>query len=483
MDTNVVRTADGLGVVKLNARSLKADVVEKANPNASGYMSDGLGHVRLVAIPETDRNGNLTGRIRYQYRTAASRDWQMLIDYQKDDFIPLAIDATIDSLYALKKLDGRYALYRVRLDGSMGADLVASNPKVDIDDVVRAGDGQKVIGYRYTEDTQRTIYFDPEYSKLEHGISAALKLPLVEFVGTSADGTKVLLFAASDTDPGHYYLFNKSSKALGEVLAARPELAKRQLAPEKAIAYAASDGTQIPAYLTLPVGGTAKALPAVILPHGGPSARDQWGFDWLPQFLVARGYAVIQPNYRGSAGFGDAWLGENGFKAWRTSIGDVTSAAKWLVSQGIADPNRIAIVGWSYGGYAALQSAVTEPTLFKAIVAVAPVTDLGLLKTDASHYTNYRIVADFVGSGPHVAEGSPLRHASAISAPVLLFHGDLDENVAVGHSRKMADALRSAGKSVDFVEFDGLGHQLDDSTARVQMLSKIGALLDRTIGH
>src|SRR5206468_8309206 len=160
----------------------------------------------------------------------------------------------------------------------------------------------------------------------------------------------------------------------------RPELEGRQLASVTSVAVPASGGVNIPAYLTLPPSGASKNLPAVVLPHGGPSDRDRWGFDWLAQFLAARGYAVIQPNYRGSSGFGDAWLGEEGFKAWRTSIGDVSAAARWLSSQGIADPKRLAIVGWSYGGYAALQSAVSEPSLYKAVVAVAPVTDLGKLK-------------------------------------------------------------------------------------------------------
>ena len=231
-------------------------------------------------------------------------------------------------------------------------------------------------------------------------------------------------------------------RSLGEIVLARPELEGRALASVKSVRYAAADGTQIPAYLTLPAGPTGKALPAVVLPHGGPSSRDEWGFNWLAQFLAARGYAVIQPNYRGSAGFGDAWLAENGFKGWRTSIGDVSAAARWLATQGIADPKRIAIVGWSYGGYAALQSAATEPSLYQAAVAIAPVTDLATAQDRMRRtITNSDIVAAFVGSGAHIEEGSPLRRVSSISVPVLLAHGDLDINVRVGHSRRMDAAL------------------------------------------
>ena len=239
----------------------------------------------------------------------------------------------------------------------------------------------------------------------------------------------------------------------------------------------------VPAYLTLPPGKDAKNLPAIVLPHGGPSGRDYWGFDWLPQFLAARGYAVLQPQFRGSAGFGDAWLNENGFKNWRTSIGDITDSSKWLAAQGIADPKRVAILGWSYGGYAALQSAATEPSIYKAVIAVAPVTDLAMLKEDYRNFTIRELVEREIGSGPHVVDGSPLRHAAEIRAPVLLVHGTLDNNVKIAHSQKMEAALKASGKQSELITFDGLDHQLNDSDARAEMLGKIGELLDRTIGH
>lgn len=483
MDTNVVRTRDGLGVVKVNVRTLKADNVERPSTSAAGYMADGTGKVRLMAIPEVTPEGRRTGRIRYQYRTAGSRNWQMLIDYQEDEFQPLAIDGAIDSLYALKKLDGRWALYRIQLDDSLSATLVASNPTVDIDDVITVGDEAKIVGYSYVDDRRHRVYFDENYKKLAASLSKALPhLPSVDFVSTSADGNKLLLFAGSDNDPGRYLLFDRTSRSLGEVVHARPDVAKRTLASTKAFSYAAPDGTSIPAYLTLPPGSTGKGLPTVILPHGGPQARDEWGFDWLVQFLAARGYAVVQPNFRGSAGYGEKWLVDNGFRSWETSIGDITAAARWASADGVADQERIAILGWSYGGYAALQSAALNPALYKSVVAIAPVTDLQLLKDDYEHFTIRNVVAKYVGSGPHVAAGSPLRRVAAINAPVLLVHGDFDQNVGVGHSRKMSDALKSAGKPVEYLEFKGLDHQLRDNDARRQMLTKIGELLERTIG-
>ena len=487
MNTRLVRQKQGLGVDRVDTGTLISQSVEEPRLNAAGYMSDGLGHVRLLTVAQSNNKGMLTGQVDYLFRSANSNEWKPLTtvaDAENPDFEPLAIDGTINSLYALKKKDGRYALYSIRLDDSHEATLVAENPRVDIDDVIRLGEGQKVIGYTYTEDATERVYFDPELKALGASLSRALpNSPIIEFVDASSDGRKLLIFAGSDQDPGRYYTFDRDHKSLTPAMVSRPELEGRALAAVKPVSIPASDGVSIPAYLTLPPGKTAKNLPAIVLPHGGPSARDVWGFDWLPQFLAARGYAVLQPEYRGSAGFGDAWLNENGFKSWRTSIGDITDSAKWLESQGIADPKRMAILGWSYGGYAALQSAAVEPSLYKAVVAIAPVTDLAMLKDDYRDFTIHNLVVRQVGDGPQVVEGSPLRHAAEIQAPVLLVHGTLDNNVRVAHSQKMYAALQGAGKQSELLTFDGLDHQLDDSDARTQMLIKIGELLDRTIGH
>ncbi|MGI8705752.1 MAG: alpha/beta hydrolase family protein [Sphingomicrobium sp.] len=481
--TRVIRTADGLGVDRLDTLSLAVNAVEKPRKSISGYMSDGRGHVRLAIISETTHEGVLSGRTRIDYRLANSRDWKTLSGFSSEQLVPLAIDTTINSLYALKKQNGRYALYRIRLTDPVHEELVASHPRVDIDDVIRSANGQKVIGYSYVDDKQETLYFDPERKALAANLSKALPgLPLIRFVGASQDGTKMLIFAGSDGDPGRYYLFDSTAKRLNELFLARPQLENRRMAAVKPVSVKVADGTVVPAYLTLPPGAEARNLPAVVLPHGGPSARDEWGFDWLAQFLAARGYAVIQPNFRGSAGFGDEWLMENGFKSWRTSIGDITGSIKWLVAQGIADPNRLAVVGWSYGGYAALLAAATEPELFKAVAAIAPVADLQLLKAEREGYSDAQVRADFIGMGPHIQDGSPLRRAGSIKAPVVLVHGDLDMNVGVVHSLKMNSALRSAGTPVELLRYRSLDHDLEDSSARREMLERIGQLLRRTIG-
>jgi len=482
----VSRTKSGLGVDVLNLDNLKGKTVEPARRDADDYFSDGRGNVRLMTTFSSTSEGMLTGVFTVRYRKAGSSDWNELGQYNsisREGIIPRAVDADRNALFATQRIGGRDALVQIALDGSQASTMIAQNDRVDIDDVVRFGRGQRVIGYTYATERREVVYFDDEFQKLHNALSSALPgHPDIDFVESSRDGQKLLIFASADTNPGVMYIFDRATKSLTEVGKVRPSLEGRTLATVKAIEVPAPDGAKIPAYLTLPPGSDGKNLPAVVFPHGGPSARDEWGFDWIPQFLAARGYAVIQPNYRGSDGYGDAWLAKNGFQGWRTSIGDVTAAAKYLVSQGIADPNKVAIMGWSYGGYAALQSTVTEPTLYKAAIAIAPVTDFAMIKTDAEHYTNRDLVKRLIGTGPHITEGSPLQNVERIQVPVLLAHGDMDLNVNIRQSEAMRNALQKAGKSVEFLTFKGLDHQLDDSDARIAVLTKVGELLDRTIG-
>jgi acetyl esterase/lipase len=477
----------GLGVDRIDLGTGRSVTLEPPRPEASMFMTDGHGVVRLVGMPvTTNNNEQLTGLTRFRFRKAGESGWQPLGDYDIRDnsgLYPLSIDQSANALYNLKKLDGRDALYKMALDGSGTNRLVARNDQVDIDGVVRASRSLPVIGYRFTDDRPRVIYFDPAYRALAAGLARALpNSPLIEFAGASRDGKKLLVHASSDTDAGIYYLLNRTTHEMHSVLLNRRDLEGKTLASVRSTSFRATDGTAIPAYLTY-FGEAPKNRPAIVLPHGGPSARDEWGFDWLAQFLAARGYVVIQPNYRGSAGFGDKFLGDNAFRDWRTAMSDIRDSSKYLVAQGIADPDRIAILGWSYGGYAALLSVVIDPGRYKAVIAIAPVTDLSALRRDAEGFTNEELEKNFIGKGANLFEGSPLQHAASIRAPVLLVHGDLDGNVRVAHSQRMNAALRKAGTPVEFVEYKDLEHQLDDSDARTEVLTKIGALLDRTIGH
>ncbi len=486
--TRLAQTGEGLGVEMVDTASLRRVTVERPRPSATSYISDGHGQIRVMVSQPIDSTGNLSNTIEYLYRKPGSRDWQRLSTatagaQSTSGFTPEAVDSAKNVAYGFDNTDGFVKLVSLSLDGANRREDVLSRPGVDVDQLIQIGRSERVVGASYATDRRTTEYFDPALKALSAALGKALPgAPKVDFLDATQGEDKLLLIASGDTSPGMTYLFDKKTRGLEEVLPIRPHLDSVSLAPMKSITFTAQDGTSIPGYLTLPIGTSGKGLPAIVMPHGGPSSRDEWGFDWLVQFFAARGYAVLQPNFRGSSGYGSAWYQKNGFQSWRTAIGDVNDAGRWLVKQGTADGGRLAIVGWSYGGYAALQSAALDPDLFKAIVAVAPVTDLTILRDEASQYVNGRLVAQFIGTGAHLREGSPAQNAAKIKAPVLLFHGTRDLNVGVRESQIMNDRLKSAGKQVTYIEFPKLDHQLVNAAARTRLLSESDAFLRKSLG-
>ena len=487
--STIAEQRSGLGVELVDSRTLVRRIVEVPRDTAVGYISDGHGQVRIMAVRQRNNDGYFGNKTDYVFRKKGSKQWLPLVSetFTPDGlgigFRPIAVDSDLDIAYGYDAENGHTALFKMALDGSMKRELVFARPDTDVDDLVQIGRQNRVVGASFATDRRQTEMFDPFLRRLANGMAKAVPdKPLISIIDASADEQTLLLWAGSDSDPGMFYIYSRANRHLDQLLPVRSELAARQRASVKPVSYPAADGTMIPGYLTLPPGSDGKNLPAIVLPHGGPAARDEWSFDWLPQFFAARGYAVLQPNYRGSSGYGDGWYQKNGFKSWRVAIGDVNAGGRWLEQQGIAAPGKLAIVGWSYGGYAALQSAVLAPNLFKAIVAVAPVTDLDILRSESERYLNYALTDKFIGKGPHVEEGSPARHAAAINAPVLLFHGDLDQNVGVRESRVMAARLKAAGRSVSYSEFKGLDHQLEDSAVRAELLDKSDTFLRATLG-
>ena len=482
--TRLASSDEGLGVDRINTLTLKASREELPKRDASEYIADADGKVRIMGMIEATDERQLKGGVNYFYRPVGTKQWQPFsrLDGKGNGLNPITVDSKRNIAFAFDKKDGRTALFSVKLDESLTPELVLAHDKVDVANSLRIGRAGRVIGADIVTDKRYSILLDPDYKALATKLSKALPgQPLIRFVSASRDENQLLLFTATDTDPGAYYVFDKQTKHLNKSFLQRPELETAKLASVKPITYPASDGTMIPGYLTLPPDSAGKNLPTLVMPHGGPASRDEWGFDWIAQYFASLGYAVLQPNFRGSAGYGDDWYVDNGFKSWRVAIGDVNDAAKWMISQGIADKSKMAIFGWSYGGYAALQTSVLDPDLFKAIVAVAPVTDLARLKEDARDFTNFALVSEFIGSGEHIASGSPRKQAAVIKAPVLMFSGDIDLNVNIGQAKAMDAALKAAGKASELVIYPGLDHSLVDSKVRAQMLQKSSDFFKRVL--
>jgi dipeptidyl aminopeptidase/acylaminoacyl peptidase len=469
----------GYGVDRLDTRTLEVKRVERPDIDAFTYITDGFGNVRIKGLRSAVSAAGKTFE-HYYYRPLQSREWLPMGDpksSKEEPFKPVAVDHDHNIAYGWKKKDGRWALYSVTLDEVRHEELVYARPDVDLSSLVRIGRHQRVVGVSYSTDRNYVEYFSPDIKQLLAVLHKAIPGVQLEIVDSSTDESKMLVFAGSDSDPGVYYLFDRKAHRLDTFLVARDFLEGIKLATMKPITYPSSDGALIPGYLTLPPGhDSAAGLPALVLPHGGPSARDEWGFDWLSQFFANRGYVVLQPNFRGSSGYGDAWFHDNGFHSWQVAIGDVLAAGHWLVKQG-ADPSRLAIFGWSYGGYAALQSAVVEPGTFKAVIAVAPVSDLAALKEQYRRYIDYEMISKFIGEGPHMHDGSPIEHVDKFKVPVLIFHGGSDVNVDIEQSRHMAERLKAAGVRCELVTWDELDHHLEDSAARTQMLGRSDAFL------
>jgi len=485
--TRIGSSTEGLGVDWVDTRTLAVKHVEPAHLNAVNYISDGHGNIRIMGLQSSRGTVGFysSNIVDYMYRAKDSKDWQKLSTFDWEDhsgFRPVAVDHDLNVAYGYKKLDGRMALYSVALDGSLEEKVVFARPDVDVAGLLRIGRRQRVVGVNFTTDYAQSVFFDPQIGELAESLAKALPdHPLLRVTDSDLEENKLLIHAGSDRDPGVYYLFDRKLRQLQTFLVVSDQLEGVKLATVKPISYPAADGTMIPGYLTLPPGReSAKGLPAIVMPHGGPSSRDVWRFDWLAQFYASCGYAVLQPNFRGSIGYGDAWLEKNGFQSWRTAIGDVVDAGRWLVSQNIADPSKLAIVGWSYGGYAALQSAVVAPDLFKAVVAIAPVTDFAALKESRRDWSDFKVVSREIGDGPHIHEGSPADNADKIKAPVLMFQGVLDRNVPIQQSREMDARLSKAGVPHELVTFENLDHYLEDSAVRTEMLRKSDAFLRKT---
>ncbi len=348
-----------------------------------------------------------------------------------------------------------------------------------------------LIGGGYVRDSGVTYQFlDPAAAEAWSDAMGAFPDRRPRLVSWSSDLQTVLARTEGAGDAGAYHVVNLERRAMNTLGQTYPAVTGAQVAPVRSITYQAADGLEIHGYLTTPPGVADPAgLPLVVLAHGGPASRDEMGFDWWAQALASRGYAVLQSNFRGSTGYGDTFR-EAGYGEWgRKMQTDLSDGVRWLAGEGLIDPQKVCIVGASYGGYAALAGPTLDRGVYRCAVSVAGVSDLRRMvemearegvrrNNNAVRYWNRFMGGDGPGDRSLDAR-SPARLAAQADAPILLIHGRDDTVVPIEQSRLMAQALRTAGKPVEFVELDGEDHWLSRAETRRRMLTETVRFLEQ----
>jgi len=376
-----------------------------------------------------------------------------------------------------------YVLREVSPDGALGEPL----PVEDVDDLVFDPVSQRLIGvYALVGDEDRYTFFDPDDQRAWRSVQAAFKGGRVKLVSWSNDRKVIIVLTDSPTEGPAYALVDLNQKKASFIGPEYLDLMPEHISPVTPVRFKARDGLELTGYLTTPQGSAGKKLPLVVFPHGGPAARDEPGFDWWAQAMASRGYAVLQVNFRGSAGFGWEHLSA-GFGQWgRKMQTDLSDGVAHLAAQGVVDPARVCIVGASYGGYAALAGAALEPDVYRCAASVAGLSDLKRFVdwaadrggADTRRWWN-RFMGAENGRDPVLAAYSPALHADKVKAPVLLVHGRDDTVVPLEQSRVMAEALQRAGKPVELVVQAGEDHWLSQADTRLAMLQAVVAFLEK----
>lgn len=376
-----------------------------------------------------------------------------------------------------------FGIYRYDLDAGEFMEAVALRDDYDIEQGLIGDTTGQYFGYSYHADRLEFEFVDEAFAAHYEGISNFFEGDVVVHP-TSVGGDRMLLFVSGPTEPGVYYLYDRANRAIEPLFAVNRNLVADDLRPMRPVRYTARDGVEINGYFTEPRVGATSTTPLIVYPHGGPELRDTLTFDPVVQYLAAHGYAVFQPNYRGSAGYGRTFA-ESGYREWgRTMQDDITDGVNWLASQGLADPDQVCIVGFSYGGYAALAGAALTPDVYQCAVAGAPVTDFEEFidyKSDISdEVRDYWI--DLLGhprrERDFVRETSPVHIADQVSIPLYLFHGDADERVPVDQSRSMAEALEAAGADFVYEEVPDIEHNWGEGRDFIITMRNIADFLE-----
>jgi dipeptidyl aminopeptidase/acylaminoacyl peptidase len=470
-------------VFKVDVDTGKRETVQGAMKEVFDWVADRQHRVRIAYRLDFD------GREEVLLRSPEGGDWRVLWSHdvmKNEDLAVLGFARDPQLLYVARLVDGFWGIYSTRLDQSPRTfKLLHKADKFDADEqlIYDPTSGEAVgIGLSRIGDSSAS-YWDPRYQALIKSIDEVLPKRFNSLRGVTADlNTFIFKSSAPDVPPELYVAQGEAIYPLAKEF---EQLKPGQVAAKHRITLKARDGLELPSFLTLPLGTSGKNLPTVVLVHGGPQAADNIDFDPEVAFLAAQGYAVLQVNFRGSTGYGDAHM-KAGLKRWGLEMqDDLVDALKEIEAQGIADPKRVCIMGGSYGGYAALMGGIKQADAFRCVVAYAAVTDIPDLLKWAQYSHSFgsvltsRQVGNIFEDRQQLVATSPLNRASEMKLPVLLIHGDYDSTVLFGQGQLMADALKAAGKDVKFVVLPRSDHYIANQANRQLYFREVQAFLAR----
>ncbi|MDJ0688171.1 MAG: S9 family peptidase [Xenococcaceae cyanobacterium MO_188.B32] len=448
-------------------------LIYKNDSNVSSWVADLEGNLRLAIVSLPD-GGTQINRL----------EGDRLIEVYRCKFgetcSPIRFTKEGNRVYMVTNQGDDIDLTRLVLfyPQTGKVELIESDPQKEVDfgSPIFSEETEELIATVYIGDRQRIYPQDRQFAADLEYLKSNLSDGELGFRSMTQDGRKMIVTISSDIDPGSAYLFERGERKLTLLYRVLPELEREDLALMTPIRYTARDGLEIPAYLTLPVGKPDRNLPVIIYPHGGPWARDTWGYNPFVQFLANRGYAVLQPNFRGSTGFGKAFLNA-GNREWGTGAmqHDLTDGVNYLIERGIADRDRVAIFGISYGGYATLAGLAFTANLYAAGVSyVGPSNLITLFESTPPYWEALRAELRLRMGEPDTLEGreelkrrSPLFSASKITAPLMVIQGANDPRVKQAESDQIVVALRDLGRDVKYLLAPQEGHGFKKETNRL----------------
>ncbi len=466
-------------VIQVNLNNGNVRFKQPAESNITDWVTDRQNRIR-IGIYRKDT------QYRIYEQADAHKDRRILWEFEafeEDQVWPMGFAEDKDILYVQAYHEGYEAIFKVNLqDPKLTKELVFSKEFSDVNgSLIYSKLKKKVIGIDDGDESEYT-FWDKEYIGLANGLNKALPDYRNYITQFSENERRYIVYSTNAKEAGIYFFGDRDAGQLLPIAYRYKQLSPDVLADTEILTYQARDGLEIQAFLTTPKGQEAKNLPTIIFPHGGPISYDSNSFDYWTQFFANRGYAVLRMNFRGSAGYGYDFM-KAGLKNWGLDMqNDVEDGTRWLIERGTADPNKICIVGASYGGYAALMGVATTQDLYQCAVSVAGVTDIEYLVKSSRRYTNFEIVKKQIGDDyDALYERSPLSKAKDINVPVLLIHGDKDRVVRVQHSEDMFDELEDLNKPVEYIELENGDHYLSNNKHRINTFMAIEAFLQKNL--